>query len=57
MVKPVLATPVPPLAPDSVPVHPSVKDVAASNATVGEPPNVKVTLVSSDLVNADGVGN
>src|SRR5262245_1646172 len=52
-----LLTPVPPLVPESVPVHPNVKEVAAKRATVGEPPKVSVTLVSSTRVNADGVGS
>ena len=39
----------------NVPVHPNVKDVAANKAVDGEPPNVRVTLVSSVLVNAAGV--
>lgn len=49
---PVFATPVPPRAPDSVPVHPAVIDAAESSAVVGEPPNVRVTLVSSAFVRA-----
>lgn len=47
--------PVPPRAIDSCPVHPSVKDVAASNAVVGVPPKVNVTLVSSTRVSAEPV--
>ena len=36
----------------SVPVHPSVNEVAARSEVVGEPPSVNVTLVSSVFVNA-----
>jgi len=50
-----LLTPVPPLVPDKVPVHPAVIEVACSNAVEGVPPNVSVTLVSSALVKADAV--
>src|SRR5882757_1847372 len=48
--------PVPPRATASVPVHPSVKDVEASNAIVGDPPSAKVTFVSSVLVSAEPAG-
>src|SRR4051812_13781815 len=52
MLKPVLATPVPPRAPESVPVQPKVSELACSSAVVGVPPSVSVTLVSSVLVSA-----
>src|SRR5262245_14860285 len=52
-----LLTPVPPLVPDNVPVQPSVKETAWSNAVAGVPPNVSVTLVSSTRVRAAGTGN
>lgn len=44
--------PVPPLLTASWPDHPSVKDVAANKAVVGEPPKVTVTLVSFVLLSA-----
>lgn len=47
-----LLTPVPPRVGDNVPVHPRVKEVALSNAVVGEPPKVSVTLLSLLLVKA-----
>ncbi len=47
-----LLTPVPPRVPESVPVQPSVRDVAARSEVVGLPPKVRVTLVSSDFVSA-----
>jgi hypothetical protein len=50
-----LLTPVPPLVPESVPVHPKVKDVACNKDVAGVPPRVKVTFVSSTFVNAAGV--
>src|SRR5215216_4006597 len=46
---------VPPRVKLNWPAQPSVNEVAANNATVGLPPNVNVTLVSSTLVKADGV--
>ena len=46
---------VPPLAIESWPFQPKVKDVAASSAVVGAPPNVTVTLASSVLVSAAAV--
>ncbi len=52
IVLPVLSTPVPPRVPDNVPVHPTVIDVARSNAVMGVPPSVSVTLASSVFVNA-----
>ena len=39
----------------NVPVHPSVRLVACNKAVDGEPPNVRVTFVSSVLVRAAGV--
>ena len=47
-----MPTPVPPRVTDSVPVQPSVKLVAASNAVADEPPSVSVTFVSFTLVSA-----
>jgi hypothetical protein len=47
-----VAAPVPPRAIESVPVQPSVSELAWSNAVAGVPPKVRVTLVSSVLVRA-----
>jgi hypothetical protein len=47
---------VPPRVNPNCPVHPRVKDAALTNAVVGLPPNVKVTLVSSVFVSAAPVG-
>lgn len=47
-----LLTPLPPLAPDNVPDHPTVIEAACKSAVVGDPPRVNVTLVSSVFVNA-----
>jgi hypothetical protein len=48
----VVEMPNPPRPTANVPDQPSVSDVAASRAVVGEPPSVNVTLVSSVFVNA-----
>lgn len=47
--------PTPPLVNGRIPDHPAVIDVACSNAFVGEPPKVKVTLESLFAVKAAGV--
>lgn len=44
--------PVPPRAADSCPVHPAVMLVAFTRAVEGEPPSVRVTLVSLVRVRA-----
>ncbi len=52
---PAVPVPVPPRDTASVPVQPSVNEVAASNAVVGDPPSVSVTFVSSVLLRAADV--
>ena len=52
-----LAKPVPPRDTANCPDHPAVIEVACKSAVAGVPPNVNVTLVSSTLVKAAGLGS